>query len=102
MNNPSIINGTICFVKEDKSIRVKMNDQMLSYGGSSTSTNTKTNIENLASNVTKGLDGIKIVNNESDVVTTGGNFLWFVLAQKKIVLTFEGAKVFDAKGGYYG
>ena len=79
-----------------------MNDQMLSYGGSSTSTNTKTNIENLVSNVTKGLDGIKIVNNESDVVTTGGNFLWFVLAQKKIVPTFEGAKVFDAKGGYYG
>lgn len=79
-----------------------MNDQMLSYGGSSTPTNTKTNIENLVSNVTKGLDGIKIVNNESDVVTTGGNFLWFVLAQKKIVLTFEGAKVFDAKGGYYG
>lgn len=79
-----------------------MNDQMLSYGGSSTSTTNKTNIENLVSNVTKGLDGIKIVNNESDVVTTGGNFLWFVLAQKKIVLTFEGAKVFDAKGGYYG
>lgn len=79
-----------------------MNDQMLSYGGSSTSTTNKTNIENLVSNVTKGLDGIKIVNNEADVVTTGGNFLWFVLAQKKIVLTFEGAKVFDAKGGYYG
>mgnify|MGYP003362066516 CR=1 FL=1 len=79
-----------------------MNDQMLSYGGSSTPTTNKTNIENLVSNVTKGLDGIKIVNNESDVVTTGGNFLWFVLAQKKIVLTFEGAKVFDAKGGYYG
>lgn len=78
-----------------------MNNELQSYGGSSSS-NAKTIIHNMISNVTKSLDGIKIVNNEADVVTTGGNFLWFVLNQKKIVLTFEGAKVFDAKGGYYG
>lgn len=78
-----------------------MNNELQSYGGSNSS-NAKTTIHNMVSNVTKFLDGIKIVNNEVDVVTAGGNFLWFVLNQKKIVLTFEGAKVFDAKGGYYG
>lgn len=76
-----------------------MGDEMQQYGGSS---DAKTTIENLINSTSKPLDGIKIVNNESDIVVTGGNYLWFVLTQKKIVLTYEGAKVFDARGGYYG